>query len=402
MNDQSRPSDLSLMKFGIGQPVPRKEDPTLVRGEGRYTDDVNLPGQAYAVFVRSPYAHGVHPGHRRRGGARHAGRARGLHRRRSRGGRARADAGACSSSSNRDGTPMTKPPRPALPSDKVRFVGEPVACVVAETLAQAQDAAEAVELDIEPLPAVTDAARGGEARRAAALRRRRPATSALDYPFRRQPPRSTPPSRAAAHVTRLELVNNRVVVNPMEPRAAIADYDAASERFTLHVGSPGRLRACAARSPRRPRRRRRDKVRVLTGQCRRLVRHEGAGLSRIRLHPARREGARPAGEVDRRALRQLPVRPPRPRPCSSTAELALDEDGHFLAVRAHRATAISAPISPASMPLPSTLNTAQELLGVYRTPLIEVSTPSACSPTPRRSAPIAAPAGPRATTTWSG
>jgi len=58
MNDQSRPSDLSLMKFGIGQPVPRKEDPKLVRGEGRYSDDVHLDGQAYAAFVRSPYAHG--------------------------------------------------------------------------------------------------------------------------------------------------------------------------------------------------------------------------------------------------------------------------------------------------------------------------------------------------------
>ena len=76
MNDQSRPSDLSLMKFGIGQPVPRKEDPMLVRGEGRYTDDVSLPGQLYAVFVRSPLCAWHAAGHRRRGRQAHAGRAR--------------------------------------------------------------------------------------------------------------------------------------------------------------------------------------------------------------------------------------------------------------------------------------------------------------------------------------
>ena len=72
---------MAFAKFGIGQPVPRAEDPTLVRGEGRYTDDIDLPGQAYAAFVRSPHAHGVLRGVDARGGARHAGRARRLYRR---------------------------------------------------------------------------------------------------------------------------------------------------------------------------------------------------------------------------------------------------------------------------------------------------------------------------------
>src|SRR3954454_4344015 len=155
MNDQSRPSDLSLMKFGIGQPVPRKEDPKLVRGEGRYSDDVHLDGQAYAVFVRSPYAHG---------------RIQGIEVEAARAmpgvlavytGTDLAAAGlgpmqAVFEFKNRDGTAMTKPPHPALPSDRVRYVGQPVACVVAETAAKARDAAEAEAIEIEELPAVTD------------------------------------------------------------------------------------------------------------------------------------------------------------------------------------------------------------------------------------------------------
>src|SRR5262245_14888678 len=147
-------SQMALQKFGVGQPVPRNEDPTLVRGEGRYTDDVSLPGQAYAVIVRSTHAHGI---------IRKIDTAE-----------ARAMPGVLAAYTgadltgygglkcfpplkNRDGTPMKKPLRPALPTDKVRFVGDPIACVVAETLAQAKDAAEAVVADVEPLGAVTKA-----------------------------------------------------------------------------------------------------------------------------------------------------------------------------------------------------------------------------------------------------
>ncbi|MEJ0068323.1 MAG: hypothetical protein WDO24_05860 [Pseudomonadota bacterium] len=143
------------MKFGIGQPVPRTEDPRLLRGQGRYTDDVNLPGQVYAVMVRSRYAHGV---------------IRGIDTTDARampgvlGVWTGADLDAAGygllkcniTFPNRDGTPMKLPRRPAMPSDKVRFVGDPIGFVVAETPAQAKDAAEAVVVDIDPLPAVTD------------------------------------------------------------------------------------------------------------------------------------------------------------------------------------------------------------------------------------------------------
>ena len=149
-------SQLAVQKFGVGQPVPRTEDPMLVRGKGRYTDDVSLPGQAYAVMVRSTHAHGIIR-NIDTAAARAMPGVLGVY--------TGADLAAAGYGGlkcfpplkNRDGTPMQKPPRPALPTDKVRFVGDPIACVVAETLAQAKDAAEAVVVDIEPLPAVTKA-----------------------------------------------------------------------------------------------------------------------------------------------------------------------------------------------------------------------------------------------------
>src|SRR5713226_5749347 len=151
MNFADNSIDWSLQKFGIGQPVPRSEDPVLVRGEGRYTDDISLPGQAYAAIVRSRHAHGtiraidVAAARAMPGvlgvytGADLAGY-----------GHLKALIGFKS----RDGSDMRRPPRPALATDKVRFVGDPVACVVAQSIFAAKDAAEAIVVDIEPLPAV--------------------------------------------------------------------------------------------------------------------------------------------------------------------------------------------------------------------------------------------------------
>src|SRR5215468_5140125 len=148
-------NDLAMMKFGVGQPVRRKEDPILLRGEGRYTDDINLPGQAYAVVVRSKYAHGILKGIDISEAETMPGVLAIL---------VAADLDEAGfgplmcplNIAQRDGTPMKTPPRPSLAKDKVRFVGEAVAVVVAETAAQAKDGAEAVLLDIDELPAVTD------------------------------------------------------------------------------------------------------------------------------------------------------------------------------------------------------------------------------------------------------
>src|SRR6266849_10644739 len=151
MNLQNDQQSLALMKFGIGQPVPRTEDPTLVRGAGRYTDDVKLPNEAHAVMVRSRVAHGVIKGIDT-SAARAMPGVLGVYT-----GADLAEYGTLKCIvpfNSRDGTPMKRPPRPALPTDKVRFVGDPIAFAVAETLLQAKDAAEAVEVDIDALPAV--------------------------------------------------------------------------------------------------------------------------------------------------------------------------------------------------------------------------------------------------------
>ena len=211
---------------------------------------------------------------------------------------------------NRDGSEMKKPPRHSLHTDKVRFVGDPVAVVIAETLAQAKDAAEAVEVDIEPLPAVT---RASEAARPGApqLYDDVPGNVALDYLY-------GDPAKVAEAFAQGR-ARHQADAGQQPPRgqrdgAALGDRLVRPGERPLHAEHrlPGRVRheGPARRHPRRPARQgaRADR------QCRRLVRHEGGGLSRIRADPACREGARPAGEMDRRPLRELRLGPSRPRP----------------------------------------------------------------------------------------
>src|SRR5512140_396150 len=234
MDDRATEAALSLTKFGIGQPVRRSEDPKLVRGEGRYTDDIGRPGQAYAVMVRSSVAHGVIRGIDTTAAKAMPGvlavytaadlTGYGPHK--------------CNMPlKNRDGSPIRYTPRPALAADKVRFVGDPVACVVAETVAQAKDAAEAVAINIEPLPVVlkpADAVKPGAPLVFDAV----PNNIALDYHFG-DAAKVAEAFAKAKHVTRLETSNQRMVVNAMEPRAAIGEYDAAGNKWTLYSSSQG-------------------------------------------------------------------------------------------------------------------------------------------------------------------
>src|ERR1043165_6314244 len=136
------------MKFGVGQPVPRKEDPTLLRGQGRYTDDINLAGQAYAVMVRSRIAHGILKGIDAKAASAMPGVLAIL---------TSADLDAAGfgplkcpmNIPQRDGSPMKTPPRPSLAKGKVRFVGEAGACVVGETGAQGQGAPQGGQPDLQ-------------------------------------------------------------------------------------------------------------------------------------------------------------------------------------------------------------------------------------------------------------
>src|SRR6202045_49282 len=226
------------MKFGVGQPVRRHEDLRLITGQGRYTDDVVLPRMSYAFVLRSPVAH-AHikridaAAARRMPGVLFVGtgedvRADGL-----------GDVPCTVPLMSRDGKPRHDTPRPVLASEKVRHVGEPVALVVAETLAAARDAAEAIAVEYEPLPAVTeakDAIRPG----APQLFEHIPNNIVFDWDNDAGDAKSTDAAFAkATRVVALELVNNRVVVNSMEPRNGVADYDPISGRSTLYTGTQG-------------------------------------------------------------------------------------------------------------------------------------------------------------------
>jgi len=353
----------SLTKFGIGQPVLRSEDPMLVRGEGRFTDDVSLPRQAYAVIVRSRHAHGI-----LRGIATDAARQMkgvlGIY--------TAADLAGYGTLKcivpfkNRDGSEMKKPPRHALATDKVRYVGDPVAIVVAETLLQAKDAGEAVELDIEPLNAITDpeeAAQPG----APVLYDEAPDNVALDYHYGDSEKVKAAFARAV-HVTRLKLINSRVVVNAMEPRAALAQFE--NDRFTLYTCSQGvfGMKSNIAQilnvEPKL--------VRVITGNVGGSFGMKAAPYPEYVciLHAAHVLG-RPVKWTDERSSSF--VSDSHGRDHRVTAELALDADGSFLAVRLTSFGNMGAFLANVA-PIPSTQNAVKNVQSAYRTPLIEVST----------------------------
>jgi aerobic carbon-monoxide dehydrogenase large subunit len=366
MNDTARGDsiDWSLQKFGIGQPVPRTEDPKLVRGEGRYTDDINLPGQAHAVVVRSRHAHGII-------------RAIDIEAARAMPGVLGVYTGADLAGydtlkcvidlKNADGSAMRKPPRPALTTDKVRCVGDPVAFVVAETLAQAKDAAEAVVVDdVDPLPVVTHP-RDAVQPDAPLLHEQAPGNVALDFHYGDAEQVAAAFARAA-HVIRLPMVNSRVVVNSLEPRSAVASYDA--ERWTLHVGSQGvfGLRANLAQILRTET----PKVRVVTGNVGGSFGMKTAPYPEYVcvLHAARTLG-RPVKWTDERTTSFLSDHHGRNH--DVVGELALDADGKILAVRLTSFGNMGAYLGQVA-PLMSTQNAVKNIASVYRTPLLEVST----------------------------
>ena len=365
MDDYVDPTMLELDRFAIGQPVPRSEDPVLLRGEGHYADDVSLPGQAYAVMVRSGHAHGI----LREIDAAAARAMPGVLAVYTAAELAAGGVGPLEPRQvlkNRDGTPMLTPIRHALATDKVRYVGEAVAAVIAESVAAAKDAAEAVEVDIAPLPAVTEpgpAAAPG----APILYDDVPRNVGLDFHYG-DSDRVAAAFAGAAHVTRLTLRSNRIVVNAMEPRSAIAHYDPARTHWTLHVGSQGvfgfRNYIADVLGVGR------DKVRVLTDRVGGSFGMKQATYAEYYcILLAARELGRPVKWTDERSGSF--VSDSHGRDHEMAAELALDRDGNFLAVRLNGYGNLGATYGA---PGPATNNAVRNTLGVYRTPLIEVST----------------------------
>jgi carbon-monoxide dehydrogenase large subunit len=365
MDDQTTENTLTLTKFGIGQPVRRSEDPTLLRGEGRYTDDVNRPGQAYAVMVRSTVAHGVIRGVDTTAAKAMPGVLAVL---------TAADlAGYGGLKCNlplksRDGSPIRYTPRPALAGDKVRYVGDPVACVIAETVAQAKDAAETVALDIEPLPAVVNA-RDAVKPDAPQVWDDVPGNIALDY-HHGDTAKVAEAFSKAAHVVKLPLINQRLVVNAIEPRSAIGEFDATTDKWTMYscsqgvFGLKGMLRDVLGAPA--------EKVRVVTGNVGGSFGMKAAIYPEYVciLHGARVLG-RPVKWTDERSGSFISDH--HGRDYDMSVEVAFDQDGLIQAVRLTGYGNLGGYCAAFGPLLPS-LNVTKNIVSMYRTPLLEVAT----------------------------
>lgn len=217
----------------IGAATKRREDIRFLTGTGQYTQDINLSGQAHAVFVRSDIAHGVIKSINTDAAAKMPGVLAIFT------GEDFVDVGGNPAGwliNSRDGSPMKEPKRPVLAHGKVRHVGDAYAAVIAETIDQARDAAAAIEADLEELPAVVDmkaAALGG-----ALVHDEIETNICFDWGWIEDNRAATDAAiKAAPHVTTLELVNNRLVPNAMEPRASTADYNSGTDEYTLYTTS---------------------------------------------------------------------------------------------------------------------------------------------------------------------
>jgi len=348
----------------IGARVERKEDYRFLTGAGQYTDDVALPGQTYATFVRSPHAHAKIKSIKKDKALKSPGvlavyTGEDL---------AASKVGGLPCGwliTGTDGQPMKEPPHPPLAQGKTRYVGDHVAVVVAETQSAARDGAELVQVDYEPLPAVVDASKATQ-KGAPALHDIAPDNkcytwalgdkAAVDAAFAK-----------AAHVTKLDLINNRLIPNAIEPRAANATYSRADDSYTLYVASQNPhverllMTAFVLGLPE-------HKVRVVAPDV-------GGGFgSKIYLYAedvvvtwASRQLGRPVKWTAERS--ESFVSDAHGRDHHTVAELAMDKDGKFLAMRVHTTANVGAYLSTFASCVPTILY-ATLLAGQYTTPLI--------------------------------
>lgn len=353
-------------RFGIGQSVPRKEDPDLLRGRGRYSDDFAVEGQVYLAFVQSPEAHGtiavldVEDARAAEGvlgvwtGADLAANGYSM-------------PGSGYKATNRDGSPAAEPFRPVLATDRVRFVGEPLVCIAAQSLWQARDAAELVTVDIEDLPVVIDA-EASAAPDAPQLFDNVPGNLVQDY-LAGDVEATEAAFARAAHVGRLVIEDPRIVINPMELRSCLAEYDPAAEHFTLTSQSQGvypmrnEIARCLAVDPTR--------VTIHTG-------HVGGSFGmRIVSFPeqicalhAARELGRPVKWAEDRTPSFMTDYHGRAN--RFAVALAVDEAGHMLGLKVEGFANLGAYVNPNGLASP-TLNMTTNLNSMYRLPVMSVA-----------------------------
>ena len=349
---------------GIGASVRRKEDHRFITGKGSFTDDINREGQTHAYFLRSPHAHALIRT-LDTSAARHAPGVVGIF--------TGDDLAADKIGGlicgwmihNKDGSPMSAGAHPALAQGKVRYVGDHVAVIIAETYAQAKDAADLVEVDYDVLPACVDLASADSAGQPQIHDN---AANNTVYNFHLGDKSATDAAFArAAHVTKLDLVNNRLVPNAMEPRAAIGDYNSGEDSFTLYTTSQNPhvarliLSAFIGLAPE-------HKLRVIAPDV-------GGGFgSKIFVYAeetvcvwAAKKVGRPVKWVADRTEEFLCVAHGRDH--VTHAEMAMDDKGRILGLRVHTKANLGAYLSTFSSAVPTYLY-APLLSGQYDIPAI--------------------------------
>ena len=352
-----------MTEQGIGAPVRRKEDARFLTGKGSYVDDIDRPGQTYAHILRSPHAHAAIT--------------------RIDASKARTAPGVLAIFTgvdmqvgglpcgwqihSKDGSPMAEPPHPVLAQGKVRHVGDPVAVVIAETRAQAKDASELIAIEYKPLPAVVSA---DDAIKPGAPQLHENAAGNLCYDWHLGDKAAVDAAFAkAAHVTRIDIVNNRLVANPMEPRSAIGEFDRGSGEYTLYTTSqnPHVIRllmgAFVLQLPE-------HKLRVVAPDV-------GGGFGSKIFHYAEEAIVTWASAKIGKPIKWTAERAEsfasdaQGRDHITHAELALDKDGKFLALRVATVANLGAYLSTFAPAVPTYLY-GTLLAGTYTTPAVYV------------------------------
>jgi carbon-monoxide dehydrogenase large subunit len=357
-----------MVEQSIGKSVLRKEDMRFITGNGRYTDDINLRGQTYGYFVRSPYAHAVV---------------------------GEVDTSAAQSMPgvvavltgkqvaedelgtlpcgwmihSKDGSEMKQPPHPVMAATKVNYVGEPVALVVADSFNEAKNAAELVSVEYEELPAVVSTA---DAQSCADIYEEAPGNTCYEWELGEKEATDAA-IEGAAHVTRYTLTNNRLIPNALEPRAAIADYNRGTEELTLYTTSQNPhlarliLSAFVQLAPE-------HKLRIIAPDV-------GGGFgSKIFVYSEETALAWASMKLGV-AIKWTAERSEsfladaHGRDHVSEAELAMDEEGNFLALRVKTKANMGAYLSTFASAVPTYLY-GTLLAGQYKTPNIYVEVDS--------------------------
>ena len=352
---------------GIGASPKRREDVRFLTGEGNYTDDINVNGQAYVHFLRSDVAHGKINGIDTSAAAAMPGVVKIFT------GADFEGVGGLPCGwqiTDKYGEPMQEPAHPVLAQGKVRHVGDPIAAVVAESVEQARDAAEAIEVDIEELPAVVDMK---AALSEGATKVHDDLTSNLCYDWgfvEEVKPDVDAAFETAAHVTTLELVNQRMVANPMEPRVAIGDYSRGTDEHTLYTTS---------QNP--------HVIRLLMGafvlgipehKLRVVAPDVGGGFGTKIFHYAEEAFCTFAAKACNRPVKWTSSRSEafmsdaHGRDHVTKIELALDADNNFIALRTDTLANMGAYLSTFAPSVPTWLH-GTLMAGNYKTPLIHVN-----------------------------